>query len=166
MQAKLISTLFCLLCLAPSALAENLPLIENKNKTIAVGVLAADDAPSGCGCTYQHPKGKSEDTILGWEVKGANETEYAFMRLNGKLAKLKMQGTKQIVQKSKTRDSLGDKRIATFVGDNTTVEVHETAVKVCGKKEESCEVTNYRANLHIRSGSEELTIQTKGLCGC
>ena len=85
-----------------------------------------------------------------------------YIQLNGQTVKLHPVAA----SKRTRRERVGDRSWETFTAGDAKVRVDYVVTRVCGPREEGCEVTNYRATLTILRGKQRIVVKGIAACGC
>ena len=89
--------------------------------------------------------------------------EPAYINLDGKdlkLEEVESGGSEAVPEK------VGDRSWEAHVAGDVKVRIDRTVTKVCDPKDESCEVTYYKAVMTITRKTQKAIVKTIGLCGC
>lgn len=86
----------------------------------------------------------------------------ARINLDGKDLELQLVDSKEL----KRAPKVGDREWAVCAAGDVRVRVDYLVTKVCDPKDESCEVTYYKATLTVTRKSQRTAIKTIGFCGC
>jgi hypothetical protein len=114
----------------------------------------------GCGCSLAL---NAADERKGRFVFIQDMDEPAYINLDGKDLKLEevdSGGSEAVPEK------VGDRSWVAYVAGDVKVRIDRTVTRVCDPKDESCEVTYYKAILTVSRKTQKTTIRTIGLCGC
>ena len=114
----------------------------------------------GCGCSLAL---NLADIRKGRFVFIQDEGEPAYINLDGKDLKLEevdSGGSEAVPEK------VGDRSWVAYVAGDVKVRIDRTVTRVCDPKDESCEVTYYKAVLTITRKTQEAIVKAIGLCGC
>jgi len=131
----------------------NSPAPQLKIGYVEVGI-------GGCGCSLAL---NTADIRKGRYVFIQDLDEPAYINLDGKDLKLEEAdsgGSEAVPEK------VGDRSWVAYVAGDVKVRIDRTVTRVCDPKDESCEVTYYKAILTISRKTKRTTIRTIGLCGC
>ena len=114
----------------------------------------------GCGCSLALDLA---DIQKGRFVFIEDEGEPAYINLDGKDLKLE-----EVDSGGSEADpeKVGDRSWVAYVAGDVKVRIDRTVMRVCDPKDESCEVTYYKAILTVSRKTQRTTIRTIGLCGC
>ena len=118
-----------------------------------------DEGAFGCGCSMSRNVREERDMKF---ILVAPMDDATYIQLNGKNIKLRL------VAESKRRriERVGDRAWETYAAEDVTVRVDYMVTRVCGPREEDCEVTNYRATMTITRGNQRLVVKGLASCGC
>ena len=85
-----------------------------------------------------------------------------YIQLNGQRVKLRLVAE----SKRRRRERVGDRAWETYSAGDVTVRVDYVVTRVCGPREEGCEVTNYRTTMTISRGKQRMVVKGLASCGC
>ena len=148
----LIVTLFSSQALAQTSTTSS-PGPQLKIGYVEVGI-------GGCGCSLAL---NAADLREGRYIFIQDDGEPAYINLDGKDLKLEevdSGGSEAVIEK------VGDRSWVAYVAGDVKVRIDRTVTRVCDPKDESCEVTYYKAILTVSRRTQKTTIRTIGLCGC
>ena len=129
-----------------------------EEKHISLEKLQADeDFESGCGCSVANSK---DETLIFSELQ---EKAPAIVRISGQKKVLKWMST---TEKSGSPKK-GDAFIRVYGNGSAKLKLNYKTTFVCGKSDESCEVTRYSVNTTLEDGKKKSEMKNlKGDCGC
>lgn len=115
------------------------------------------DFETGCGCSVWNKKGQ---TLVFSDLE---EKAPATVRVDGQLEKLAWsKSTKRGLDPVK-----GERFSQVYIKGAVRLQLDYKTTFVCGKKDESCEVTKYDVNASLSDGPRRTRLPNlKGDCGC
>jgi hypothetical protein len=118
-----------------------------------------DAGAFGCGCSLS--RNSVEARKLKFLVVSPMD-DATYIKLNGEKIKMHLVAS----SKRRTRERVGDRSWEKYAAGNVTMRIDYVVTRVCGPKEEGCEVTNYRAVLTVSRGAQTVVVKGIADCGC
>jgi len=155
--ARIVFTLLIITAFSSQALAQT-STTTSPGPQLKIGYLEV--GIGGCGCSLVL---NLADIRKGRYVFIQDEGEPAYINLDGKDLKLEeidSGGSEAVPEK------VGDRSWVAYVAGDVKVRIDRTVTHICDPKDESCEVTYYKAILTVSRKTQKTTIRMIGLCGC
>ena len=118
-----------------------------------------DEGSFGCGCSMS--RNASEARKLKFILVTPMD-DATYIQLNDKRLTLRLVAE----SKRRRRERVGDRSWETYSDGDVTVRVDYVVTRVCGPREEGCEVTNYRATMTVSRGKQRIVVKGIADCGC
>ena len=118
-----------------------------------------DDGAFGCGCSMS--RNAAEERRMKFILVTPMD-DATYIQLDDKRLTLRLVAE----SKRRRRERVGDRAWETYSDGDVTVRVDYVVTRVCGPREEDCEVTNYRATMTITRGKQKLVVKGLANCGC
>ncbi|HKA32111.1 MAG TPA: hypothetical protein VKH64_02785 [Candidatus Binatia bacterium] len=150
---NLVLTTIIFLTAMPSLNASDAP-----KAALTVSPLRKSDIDYGCGCSFHYPprleyKGA---TVLQWHLGNKGN-----LRVNNRTYRLSVQPEYLIAT-----PKVGDVVSFGLQGEDLTVSVECRITRVCGEKDEACEVTLMRGRMTVQKENDRAQLPVWGNCGC
>jgi hypothetical protein len=142
-------------CLLIAVLTANVAVSSEPGK-LSLAALQDTTRTTGCGCRLTLPKQPASVVLLSefdapaWLNVGDGDVQVAFAKQRG----------------SCRLDRVGAKCATSYSGAGLKVTLRTKVVGVCAPDDESCEVADVAGELTAVRGSERITTQVEGICGC
>ena len=117
--------------------------------------------PGGYGCGCSMSRNAAEERKMKF-ILVAPMDDATYIQLNGKQITLRPVA----VSRLKRRERVGDRSWETYTDGDVTVRIDYVVTRVCGPREEGCEVTNYRATMTVSRGKQRIVVKGIAACGC
>ena len=118
-----------------------------------------DEGAFGCGCSMS--RNASEERNMKFILVTPMD-DATYIQLDGKRVTLRAVAA----SRQRRRERVGDRSWEKYSAGDITVRVDYVVTRVCGQREEGCEVTNYRATMTISRGKQRLVVKGIASCGC
>jgi|SRR5215510_1969816 len=119
-----------------------------------------EDGIIGCGCALALNAADLRNHRYVY-IQGMDEP--AYINLDGKNVELEPVDSSN---KINIPEKIGDRSWETYVAGDVKVRIDWTVTRVCDPKDESCEVTYFKAILTVSRKGQRTIVRTIGHCGC
>jgi len=143
--------------LAAQVFVQTSPTTSSRS-SIKIGYVKDGDIGVGCSLSLNIADRRERRYVF---VQGMDEP--AYINLDGKDLKLEevdSGGSEAVIEK------VGDRSWVAYVAGDVKVRIDRTVTRVCDPKDESCEVTNYKAVITITRNAQKAIVKTIELFGC